>query len=408
MFILHFNYATEPKFENANSATAANRRRDADAPTCCCSAVSHCLVICEYAMKSAHGVATTTACAPDSQGSHELSGAIDPAWLSSIVSSLGRYQNAVKINRPLLISIFLNLTLIGWIISLRVAHSRQITSAATTNATTKIRAPADQSKAAHDFPPQFVATHQASPFDWRQVESPDYKEYIANLRAIGCPEKTIKEIVTADVKDLFSARRAAITQTNHYEYWQATPVNLSEEQRKQLQELSIEQSEVLKALGIELSAADLFALHYGGVIATKRELELEFLSEPKRQSLNDLLFGMAQQRLAAGDDQRKLHDLEEQTQSAIKSLLTPDEFRDYELRTSFPALQLRAQLADMEPTEQEFRTIFDYWNALNAHQPGSTEYREAQQSSEDALRSLLGPSRFEIYLEGVKRLGYSK
>jgi hypothetical protein len=283
-----------------------------------------------------------------------------------------------------------------------------MTRSATTNATTKTRALAAQSKAAPEFPPQFVATHQATPFDWRQVESPDYKEYIANLRAIGCPEKTIKEIVTADVKDLFAARRAAITRTNHYEYWRATPVNRSEEQRQQLQELSIQQSEVLKALGIELSAADLFAFHYGGVIATERELQLEFLPKPKRQSLNDLLLGMAKQRLAAGDDQRKLRDLDEQTQSEIKTLLTPDEFRDYELRTSLPASQLRGVLKEMEPTEQEFRTIFDYWIALNARQPGSTEYREAQQSSEAALRSLLGPSRFDIYLEGVKRLGYSK
>ena len=57
------------------------------------------------------------------------------------------------------------------------------------------------------------------------------------------PEKTIKEIITADVNDLFSARRAAIIQTNHYEYWRAAPMTLTEEQRKQLQELSIEKSE---------------------------------------------------------------------------------------------------------------------------------------------------------------------
>ena len=146
----------------------------------------------------------------------------------------------MKTNRPLLISIFRNLVLIGWVISLHVAHPRQITGPATTNDITKTRAPAEQLKAALDFPPQSVAAHRANPFDWRQVESPDYKEYIANLRAIGCPEKTIKEIVTADVKDLFSARRGALIQTNHYEYWRANPVNLSEEQRTQLQELSIE------------------------------------------------------------------------------------------------------------------------------------------------------------------------
>src|SRR6058998_2049861 len=88
--------------------------------------------------------------------------------------------------------------------------------------------------------------------------------------------------------------------------------------------------------------------------------------------------------------------------------LTPDEFHDYELRTSIPASQLLEVLKEMEPTEQEFRTIFESWNALNAHQPGSTEYREAQQSSEATLKTFLGPSRFELYLKGVKMLGYSK
>ena len=79
------------------------------------------------------------------------------------------------------------------------------------------------------------------------------REYIANLRAIGCPEKTIKEIIKADVNDLFSARRATITQSNHYEYWRAIPVSLNEEQRRQLQQLCIEKNEVLKALGIDSS-----------------------------------------------------------------------------------------------------------------------------------------------------------
>ena len=94
-------------------------------------------------------------------------------------------------------------------------------------------------------------------------------------------------------------------------------MSLTEEQRKKLQELSIEKSEVLKALGVELSdLADLFAEYHRGVVETK-ELELEFLAEPKRQNLKDLLFRMAQQQLAARDDQRKSDDIEQKTQSAI-------------------------------------------------------------------------------------------
>lgn len=43
-------------------------------------------------------------------------------------------------------------------------------------------------------------------FHWSSVESSDYREYIANLQAIGCPEKTIRDIVVADIDQLYSAR----------------------------------------------------------------------------------------------------------------------------------------------------------------------------------------------------------
>ncbi len=45
------------------------------------------------------------------------------------------------------------------------------------------------------------------PFQWSQLESADYPTYIANLRGIGCPEQTIREILAADVADSFASRR---------------------------------------------------------------------------------------------------------------------------------------------------------------------------------------------------------
>ena len=41
-------------------------------------------------------------------------------------------------------------------------------------------------------------------FSWREVESADYATYIANLRDIGCPEQTIRDIIIADVNQLYS------------------------------------------------------------------------------------------------------------------------------------------------------------------------------------------------------------
>jgi hypothetical protein len=44
-------------------------------------------------------------------------------------------------------------------------------------------------------------------FRWSQLESPDYRTYIANLEAIGCPKQTICDIITADVDSLYAPKR---------------------------------------------------------------------------------------------------------------------------------------------------------------------------------------------------------
>ncbi len=48
--------------------------------------------------------------------------------------------------------------------------------------------------------PEVVTNVVVEPFDWRKVESSDYREYVANLRAIGCPPATIQDIVSADLR----------------------------------------------------------------------------------------------------------------------------------------------------------------------------------------------------------------
>src|SRR5580765_8549975 len=52
--------------------------------------------------------------------------------------------------------------------------------------------------------PQVVEV--TAPFHWSEVESTDYRVYKANLRGIGCPERIIRDIVVADVNDLFIER----------------------------------------------------------------------------------------------------------------------------------------------------------------------------------------------------------
>ena len=46
-------------------------------------------------------------------------------------------------------------------------------------------------------------------FKWDDVESDDYPIYIANLREIGCPESTIRDIIAAEVNQLYAKRQSA-------------------------------------------------------------------------------------------------------------------------------------------------------------------------------------------------------
>lgn len=47
-------------------------------------------------------------------------------------------------------------------------------------------------------------------FNWSAIESEDYPAYIANLRAVRCPEKTIFDVLFADIEKLFAERKAKL------------------------------------------------------------------------------------------------------------------------------------------------------------------------------------------------------
>ena len=67
--------------------------------------------------------------------------------------------------------------------------------------------------APHQNPASSPERSLAEPFNWRQIESPDYSAYVRNLRSIHCPEQTIHDIILADVDfNLYAAKREKIWQ----------------------------------------------------------------------------------------------------------------------------------------------------------------------------------------------------
>lgn len=98
---------------------------------------------------------------------------------------------------PLVLSIALNVVLLGYVIWSREEHPRTFPQARPAKPVTATHVAEMASDVSSNTP------IESKPFRWSQLDSPDYHIYVKNLRAIGCPEPTVRAIVTGDVQVVY-------------------------------------------------------------------------------------------------------------------------------------------------------------------------------------------------------------
>jgi hypothetical protein len=104
------------------------------------------------------------------------------------------------------LSILLNLLLAGGLLFVFVDRRREETHPLP--ASPDIKLPV--SAVTGSVPPVASET-AATPFRWQQLDSgDDYRLFVANLRAIGCPENTIDDVVRGNVNRAFAWERARL------------------------------------------------------------------------------------------------------------------------------------------------------------------------------------------------------
>jgi hypothetical protein len=102
-----------------------------------------------------------------------------------------------------MVSILFNVLLIGAVLALAPGKKKSA-SPISAMLEGKLTAPTADASI-----PSEQATVQPSPFRWHQLDSGnDYRLFIANLRASGCPENTIADIVRGNVERAFNWKRA--------------------------------------------------------------------------------------------------------------------------------------------------------------------------------------------------------
>lgn len=248
---------------------------------------------------------------------------------------------------------------------------------------------------------------------WQQVESPDYRQYIANLRAIGCPEETIRDIINADVNKLYDEKKKlARGAPKKFEYWKAgnplAGIMGDPESLQKMRALEEEKNAVLRALGIEPDPMSQMLAAAGG---NPMDTMFDFLPETKRTTLMQTMADFQSKIMeSAGDvanDPGAMLKAQREMEDAIQAVLTPEEFLDYQLRFSMTANMLRQQITGFEPSEEEFLAVFklreefdrEYSPMLlaDATEAEQAEQREAQEQLNGQLREVLGEQRYAEY-----------
>lgn len=227
--------------------------------------------------------------------------------------------------------------------------------------------PGGVSQAAPETTPAETAVEP--PFSWRQIESEDYRQYMANLRSMGCPEQTIRDIVVADVNKLYAARESPLKTAPKPAPDQ--PAGETPEQKldrlRQLRAIQLEKRGVIKELlGISIPL-DLLPSS-GSRDYHAFEVAFQYLPEDKRDTIQSLQEGYWQQSDALkakyGNTRTpefvaEYRQLSSALRQELAKTLTPRELEDYDLRTSSTAKELSTGLATyFHPTEEEFRQLF--------------------------------------------------
>jgi len=316
----------------------------------------------------------------------------------------------MKTRAILIVSIFLNAGLLASFLVAKRPADKTATAAASNVVTKTVTRKSSAARPAHTL------IVPGKDLNWSSVESDDYKEYIANMRAVGVPEETIRDIIIADVNKLYAAKIAALRPSSaDFKFWKTNDRavrNAERERRNQERELQQEKRVLIKELlGVDLETEiarqngerDRDAIRYGFLSPEKQE-QLKTLREKYRDQERALF---ADGGGFTPENRAKFTALRAQQEAEMTALLTPAEFEEYQLRSSYTARNMRENLTSFQPTEQEFRGVFKLQKAFD-DQYGMTRggggddalrqaRDQAQQVLEEQLKALLGDQRFKDY-----------
>jgi len=254
-------------------------------------------------------------------------------------------------------------------------------------------------------------------YGWRDVTNEIYTRYITKLRAAGCPEKQVRNIVVSDVNELFDQRRLEHAIKTDSQWWKAETymgvlpmqnfagINFDDQRRELLTKiLGEEAADSVKLSTLNGSAVNLTGPVLGALPADAWNTVQEICS---RSMERHQAYQMARMNEGAAMDNVELAKLRDQTRTELSKMLTTEQIEEFLLRFSHNASKLRQDMRGMDLTPDEFRKIFRATDPLE-HQTQveyggpealSQKQRDQLEAQRDrAVRETLSPDRYAQYV----------
>jgi hypothetical protein len=214
---------------------------------------------------------------------------------------------------------------------------------------------------------------------WRELHTDDLKEFIRRLRAANCPERTIEDLILAEVNRRYAPKNRALwpenlTQNDYWKPYRRT-IDLAE-QKKNRERMHAQQAlqKEKSALLVELFGFDVEKqrLKEEGIDADMMGWNpngsLSFLPESKRDAAQKILddfqekeqdFYASVQGAWDGDARARQKKLEQEKFNSLAQILTPEELREYKLRNSQLASQLSSDIRNVSLTREQYEALYD-------------------------------------------------
>ncbi|MEO7412009.1 MAG: hypothetical protein ABIZ81_01515 [Opitutaceae bacterium] len=244
---------------------------------------------------------------------------------------------------------------------------------------------------------------------WAAIGSSEFSTQADRLRSEGFPPSAIRAILAAQIREGYADRRKAIEAAQaDAPFWKNPTAD--PKIQAELRALSkLEQQALRDLLGpdLENGAAATLRRQLPGFSPETIE-ELAVVRDRYNQQRQDIYASLS---ATTPENRQKAVDLDKAMRAEIAALLTPQEFEDYELRTSNTANSLRNNLVAFEPSEGEFRALFKLQSAFNDQfqiasivglspdqQTAVMRQRsEAQKQLTEEIKATLGAERYTEY-----------